>query len=166
MNTRQISIVLVSNDPERLQTFSKLLSADTGNRIISGTFENAFQQFFIEETPDILLLDTPSYSNFDYRIVEPLRSQVKYKNLPFIFIISAEKNSLIQQLYKDPHNRILVEPVNKYMLISEINNSVHLNELEHKVGLYKDIIDGEKDVFLFDIACLWEWSAKIVEIEL
>jgi signal transduction histidine kinase/CheY-like chemotaxis protein len=149
MNTRQISIVLISNDKERLQTYSDLLAADTGNKIKTGTFEIAFQQIFIEENPDLLILDTTSYANFDYRIVEPLRSQVKYKNLPFIFIISSDKTSLVQQLYKDPHNRILTEPVNKYMLISEINNSVHLNELEHKVGLYKDIIDGEKQLISY-----------------
>lgn len=149
MNTRQISILFVSNDKEKLEKYNNLLSADTSNKITSGTFQEAFNLIFIEENPDLLILDTTSYSNFDYRIVEPLRSQAKYKNLPFLFLISIDQTILIQQLYKDPHNKVLLEPVNKYILISEINNSLHLNNLEHKVSLYRDIIDGEKQLISY-----------------
>lgn len=149
MNTRQISILFVSNDKDRLVKYNTLLAADATNKIICSTFQEAFNQIFIEENPDLLILDATSYSNFDYRIVEPLRSQAKYKKLSFIFLISTDQSVLIQQLYKDPHNRVLIEPVNKYMLISEINNSIHLNEIEHKVSLYKDIIDGEKQLISY-----------------
>ena len=77
MNTRQISILFVSNDNERLSKYNTLLAADATNKITSGTFQEAFNQIFIEENPDLLILDATSYSNFDYRIVEPLRSQSK-----------------------------------------------------------------------------------------
>lgn len=148
MNTRQISVTLVSNNDETIRSYNELL-ADPTNKISSCNFEQAFHHVFIEENPDLLILDTISYDNFDYRIVEPLRSQPKYRNLPFIFIISGDQNRLIQQLYKDPHNRVLLEPINRYMLVSEINNSIHVSELENRVNLYKDIVDGEKQLISY-----------------
>jgi signal transduction histidine kinase/CheY-like chemotaxis protein len=148
MNTRQISVILVSNNKDSIKTYQELL-ADPRNKITTCNFEQAFHQVFIEENPDLLLLDTISYDNFDYRIIEPLRSQPKYKNLPFIFIINPEQNRLIQQLYKDPHNRVILEPVNRYILVSEINNSIHLADLENRVNLYKDIVDGEKQLISY-----------------
>ena len=124
MNTRQISVILVSNNEDKIKSYQEIL-ADPRNKVTTCSFEQAFHQVFIEENPDLLILDTVSYENFDYRIVEPLRSQPKYKGLPFIFIINSDQNRLIQQLYKDPHNRVLLEPVNRYMMVSEIYNSIH-----------------------------------------
>ena len=49
MNERQISIIFVSNDKERLEKYKKLLAADTSNKIITCTFQEAFNQVFIEE---------------------------------------------------------------------------------------------------------------------
>ncbi len=148
MDTRQISICLISNNEERLNKYLGLL-VDPTNKVIAGTFNQAFQEIFIEENPDLLIIDASSYDNFDYRIIEPLRSQKKYQNLPFIFLISNTQQALIQQLYKIPLNRVLIEPVNKYLLISEINNSIHLNSLERRVNLYKDIVDGEKKLISY-----------------
>ena len=148
MNTRHISVILVSNNADTIKSYQELL-ADPSNKVKTCNFEHAFHQVFIEENPDMLILDTISYENFDYRIIEPLRSQPKYKNLPFIFIINPDQNRLIQQIYKDPHNRVLLEPVNRYMMVSEINNSIHLSELEHRVNLYKDIVDGEKQLISY-----------------
>jgi len=34
-------------------------------------------------------------------------------------------------------------------LVSEINNSIHLNNLERRVNLYKDIVDGEKKLISY-----------------
>ncbi|KAA3617381.1 MAG: hypothetical protein D8M58_02620 [Calditrichaeota bacterium] len=165
MNTRQISICLVSNNEERLTKYLNLL-ADPTNKITAGTFEQAFHEIFIEENPDLLILDITSYDNFDYRIIEPLRSQNKYANLPFVFLLAESQLHLVQQLYKVPHNRVLVEPVNKYLLISEINNSVHLNNLERRVNLYKDIVDGEKKLIsymdeLLELNRLTELKTKV-----
>lgn len=148
MSERQISISLISNDEERLRKYLELL-ADPTNKVSAGTFEQAFQEIFIEENPDLLIIDTTSYDNFDYRILEPLRAQSKYAHLPFIFLISADQNRLVQQIYKDPHNRVLIEPVSKYVLISEINNSIHQSNLERRVNLYKDIVDGEKQLISY-----------------
>lgn len=163
-STRQISISLVSNNEERLKKYLELL-ADPTNKVSAGTFELAFHEIFIEENPDLLILDVTTYENFDYRIVEPLRIQKKYQNLPFLFLISADQSGLIQQLYKDPHNRILVEPVNKYILISEINHSLHVSNLERKVNLYKDIVDGEKKLIsymdeLLELSRITDYSTK------
>lgn len=165
MNTRQISICLVSNNEERLSKYLNLL-ADPTNKITAGTFERAFHEIFIEENPDLLILDVTSYANFDYRIIEPLRSQKKYTNLPFLFLISDSQTHLIQQLYKVPHNRVLIEPVNKYLLISEINNSIHLSGLERRVNLYKDIVDGEKKLIsymdeLLELSRITEFKTKV-----
>ena len=66
MNTRQIFIILVSNNADTIKSYKELL-ADSRNKIKSCTFEEAFHEVFIEENPDLLVLDTTSYDNFDYR---------------------------------------------------------------------------------------------------
>lgn len=148
MENRQIRISLISDDELRLKNFLELL-ADPSNKISSGGFGQTLSSMLLEEHPDLLILDTVSVENFDYRQIEPYRSEKKLQNIPILFIVNKDDYHLLRQLYKNPHNRMLVDMVDKYLLASEIKNTLHVSRLERKVELYKNIVDGEKQLITY-----------------
>lgn len=165
MESRHIHISLISNDEARLKYFLDLL-ADPSNKISAGSFGQALSNLLLEEHPDMLILDTVSVEKFDYRQIEPYRSVKKIENIPILFIVSKEDKHLLRQLYKNPHNRILIDSVNKYLLASEIKNTLHVSRLERKVELYKNIVDGEKQLItymdeLLELSQLSSFSTKL-----
>ena len=164
MSSGQVSLCVVSNDIERLDYFINLLN-DPAHRIIAGNFLQAMQDLLVEENPELVILDFVSFDNFDYRQIEPLRQEKNYSITPFVFIVDPQNIRLVSQLYKDPHNRIIFEPVNKYLLVAEIRNSIHLSQLERKVSLYKNIVEGEKQMIsymdhLLELGRLSDFSDK------
>jgi len=143
MRQHQTNIVIVSNDQERIQNFRRLLK-DPKSKITVTLFREALQQALVEEPLDFVLFDCFSEPQFDYRILDPFRKHQSLKHVPFLFVLDTGQDTLKRQIYKNPQNRILVEPVDKFSLISIITASLHLTRLERKLFLYQDFVDGEK----------------------
>jgi len=142
-NPTQRKIALISDDQKRIDTYSELLT-DPINKILIGNFREAVNHILIEEPLDLIIIDAVSIKDLDYRIIEPIRSHTKLASVTIIFITLSEQRALKQQVYKDPHNQIFNEPLDKYAFLSVINNALYYGHLERRVILYEDIIEGEK----------------------
>lgn len=139
----QRKIAFISDERERREHYYKILS-DPTNKIIAQSLNEAINQVLIEEPLDLVIIDAAFISELDYRIIEPIRSHSKLAFIIFIFILNKDQISLKRQIYKNPHNKILVEPVDKYAFLSLINSSLYMGTLEKRIYLYEDIIEGEK----------------------
>lgn len=139
----QRKIAFVSENNGRFEIFSQYL-ADPTNKITSCTLNQAVNKVLIEEPFDLVVIDAVSITDLDYRVLEPIRSHSKLARITIVFILSPEQNTLKRQVYKNPYNYIVIEPVDKYSFLSLISTSMHLGQLEKRVSLYEDIIEGEK----------------------
>ncbi|RMH64839.1 MAG: PAS domain-containing protein [Calditrichaeota bacterium] len=148
MSNGPASICIVSNDPGRLDHFIQILS-EPSHRLVAGNFLQAMQELLVEENPDLVIFDYVSFDNFDFRQVEPLRQHKNYRITPFLFIASPHHHKLIAQIYKDPCNHILLEPLNKYVLVAQVTAAIHHSRLERRVALYKNIVEGEKKMISY-----------------
>lgn len=148
MNTKQINIALVCDDLKRINKFRDLLK-DPPNKIISIFFSEAIQSGLIEEPLDLVIVDYYLINDFNYGFIEPIRMQKKLAHVPFIFILNAKQDILEKQIYKNPHNQIIVEPFDKFIFISLITSTLHLGQLERRISLYEDIVEGEKKLIYY-----------------
>ena len=135
----QRKIALISDDPERIEKYSRILT-DPTNKIISCTFDTAINKVLIEEPLDLAIIDAVSIDDLDYRIIEPLRSHTKFAAITLIFILNTNQQALKRQIYKNPHNKIILEPVDKYAFLSLINTSLHMGQLEKRVSDHDEVL--------------------------
>ncbi len=142
MDLQQVFIVFISNDLKNAQNLIGLLNAPF-NKVLSCSFAEAYDEVLINEKPDIVVVDVISFPDFSYSEIEKTRFLPKYAHIPFLFLISPDEK-IILQLYKYQYNRILVEPIDRYLLVNEITNSIHYSRIEQQLKLYKNIVDGEE----------------------
>jgi nitrogen-specific signal transduction histidine kinase/response regulator RpfG family c-di-GMP phosphodiesterase len=148
MNTKQINIALVCDDLKRINKFCDLLK-DPPNKIISIFFNEAIKNGLLEEPLDLVIVDCYLINDFNYSFIEPIRMQKKLAYVPFIFILNSKQDILEKQIYKNPHNQILLEPFDKFIFISLITSTLHLGQLERRIALYEDIVEGEKKLISY-----------------
>lgn len=143
MNTQQFNLVFISDDVTRTQQYSAILN-DPQNRIRTYSFHEAFTLFSLEKPFDLILIDYASSPDFDIKRIQDSRVHLRLENMPFIYILKEEQIALKKQLYKDPRNKILIEPIDKFAFISTLSSAIHLSHLERRLSLYQEIIEGEK----------------------
>ncbi len=143
MNATQTNIGLVSNDKGRIEKYRTILS-DPTNKLFINSLKSAFKNALIEYPLEVVIVDAFSEPDFDFRSIESFRNQKKLANIPFIFLLSSGQQALKRQIFKNTHNLILIEPVDKFEFLSLITSTIYLSQIERRVLLYKDIVDGEK----------------------
>ncbi len=139
------NIVLISDDKDRAKFISSFLK-DSRNRLTILDYDKALLDDFLEYTLDLIVLDSIGLDKNIQEKILRVRTQEKLAKIPFVFIISSKQESLKRQIYKDPYNKIILDPFDKFVLISIVNGSLQLKNLEHRNRLYEDIIDGEKSL--------------------
>jgi len=145
MYNYQYNIVLLSDDKDRAAFISSFLK-DTRNRLTILDYDKGLADSFVENPLDLMVLDGLGLNKRMQEKILTVRNQEKLQKIPFIFIISAKQESLKRQIYKDPYNRIVLDPIDKFVFISAVHSSLQVKDLEHRNRLYEDIIDGEKSL--------------------
>ncbi len=143
MYEHQQNIAIISDDPQRAETFSGILQ-DIRNRKQLFTFEQAIHRGVTDFPFDVVFVDCVSAPEFDYQILQNLRIDSKLKQTSFVFLLKPSQEAVKRLVYKNPNNQILLEPIDRFVFISTINSALHLNELQKSTTLYKEIIEGEK----------------------
>lgn len=148
MHSYPINIAFIGNAENRSQTFLSLLK-DANARINVHTFAQATQNALFEEPLDLVILDCISIKNFDYRLFEIIRSDKKLAAIPFIFVIEPAQERIKRQIYKNPLNIMITDPVDKFTFVSAVNGALHTSKLEKSNSIYNDIMDGEKKLISY-----------------
>ena len=143
MDTYQFNIILISNDEKRIRNFEAILN-DPQNKLTFYSFEQAFLQERLEKPFDLIVVDFVSQPSFDLSHILRVRNGLHLEQLPFIFVLNEDQQTTLKQLYKNPLNKILLEPLNKFIFISTLTSAIHLSNVERKLLLYQDIMEGEK----------------------
>ncbi len=143
METRQFNLVLVSDSQERIDRFHAYLN-DPQNKIHTFSFYDAFTLEKLERPFDLIVIDYVSFPEYELNRIALARSQFNLDHIPFIFILYPHQETLKKQLYKNPHNKIAIEPVDRFVFISTLASAIHVSDMERKLLLYQDIIEGEK----------------------
>ena len=145
MLTYQNNIALVSKNQQRLLLLSSLLQ-DSLNRLYSFDFDKALQSGLIEQPLDLVVLDCSGVEENEYEELAAARKQEKLIHIPFVYILSAAQESLKRQIYKNPYNKILLDPFDKFMFFSVVSSATQLSYLERRNRLYEDMIEGERSL--------------------
>ena len=165
MQDHQTNIALVCNNAKRLQKFSKWLK-DPNTRISTFEFNEAVPLAgLLREHLDFVILDCSSQPDFDYRQLETLRHQQSLRYVPFLFILSEEQDTLKKQVYLIPNNYLLIEPVDTFAFVSLVTSALHTANLERRLLMYKDFVEGEKKLIsnmdsLLELNRLYEFEQE------
>ncbi|MBN2423870.1 MAG: hypothetical protein JXR46_06890 [Calditrichaceae bacterium] len=143
MHQQFTNITLISNNSQRVKQFGELLRG-SNNKVKPYSFDEALQKALFDERQDLVVLDCPSSPDFDYRQLDPMRNQQALKHVPFIFILNAKQDTLKKQIYHNPQNKILIDPIDKFSFVSSITNAIYTSQLERRLLLYKELVEGEK----------------------
>jgi len=143
MYNRQHNIALISANGNRTDFLSSLLK-DSRNRLYTFDFRKVFFNGLIEQPLDLVVVDCSSLGETDFQRLLYSREQEKLSHVPFLFIIAATQEAYKRQLYKNPYNKILPEPFDKFVFFSVVGSALHLRLMETRNRLYEDIIEGEK----------------------
>ncbi len=143
MVERQQNIAIVSDDPVRAEFFSDLLQ-DVRNRKQLLNFTHVLRGGLTDFPFDVIFMDCVSAPEFDYQKFQEQRTSSKLKQTSFVFLLNPSQEAVKRQVYKNSNNFILLEPADRFIFISTINNAFHLKNLEKSTLLYKEMIEGEK----------------------
>lgn len=148
MHSFPINVAFIGNAENRSQTFLALLK-NSNARIIFHNFARATQNALFEEPLDLVILDCVSIIHFDYLQFEIIRSDKKLAAIPFIFVIEPAQEKIKRQIYKNPLNIMVTDPVDKFTFVSAVNTALHTSKLEKSNSIYNDIIDSEKKLISY-----------------
>lgn len=143
MQHYQYNIALISDDFNRIKNLSGLLQ-DSRNKQHHLTFGQAFSDGLTDIPFDLVIVDGVSNPDLNFDNLEQVRKQNRLDNIVFIFVLSDGQETLKRQCYKNPNNRLVFDPADRFFFISTITNALHQSTLYRNNLLYQDIIEGEK----------------------
>lgn len=143
MQQYQYNIAVISDDFNRLKNLAELLQ-DTRNKQHHITFKQALSDGLTEIPFDLVIVDGVSNPDLNFADLSNVRSQNRLDDIVFIFVLLNGQETLKRQSYKNPNNRIVFDPADRYFFISTVTNALHQSALYRNNILYQDIIEGEK----------------------
>jgi len=143
MQHSQYNIAVISDDFNRLKNLSGLLQ-DSLNKQHHLTFGQAFSEGLVEIPFDLVIVDVVSNPDLNFTDLSRVRKQNRLDEIVFIFILLDGQETIKRQCYKNPNNRIVFDPADRFFFISTVTNALHQSALHRSNILYQDIIEGEK----------------------
>ena len=145
MNSTQQNIALISSNPERLERFKVYISSPN-TKIYAVDFQGAFNNLLISEIFDLIVFDLFSEKSFDIKRISLLRKDKLHKTTPFLIFLSKEQSIHKMDIYKDEYSSFLFDPVEKFELLNSVKYLEKINNLEKRLYIYKDVLEGEKQL--------------------
>ena len=143
MQHYQYNIAIISDDVNRIKSLSDLLQ-DSLNRQHYLTFDQAFSTGLIDIPFDLIIVDGVSNPDLNFADLSRVREQNRLHAIVFVFVLLEGQETLKRQCYKNPNNRIVFDPLDRFVFISTVTNALHQSALYRNNLLYQDIIEGEK----------------------
>ncbi len=147
MQNQQNHIALISDENESLSELFAFLS-DPQNNIIHFSFDEALQDGLSRRSYDLVILYCLNKDGFNFSHLNAIRLQ-KLEFVPFIFILDSKQEKIKRQFYRNPLNLLIYEPVERYAFVSVVFSALHLANLESRIHLYQNIVEGEKQLISY-----------------
>ena len=145
MKSFQQNIALISSDPERLNNL-KIYITSPKTKIYTFDFQSAFSNILKSEIFDLIIFDLFPNGSYDIKRVSLLRKDKLHQITPFLYLIGKEQSTYKMEIYKDEYSSFLFDPIDKFELLNSIKHLDKINNLEKRLYIYKDVLEGEKQL--------------------
>jgi signal transduction histidine kinase/DNA-binding response OmpR family regulator len=145
MKSFQHNIAFISSDAERLNKY-KIYIASPKTKIYSYDFQSAFSNILKTEIFDLIIFDLFSEKSYDMKRISLLRKEKSHQLTPFLFLLDDDQTAYKMDIYKDEYSSFLFEPIDKFELLNSVHYLEKINNLEKRLYLYKDVLEGEKQL--------------------
>ena len=113
------TILLVDDDPVHIKFLENILT-NNGYRIVAKSEAAEGLQFAIEQNPSLIVLDVMMPIINGYNFCRLLKSEVRQKHIPVIFLTSRDEAEDIEIGRQMGANAYLTKPVNTQVLLDKI----------------------------------------------
>ncbi len=148
MEPISFSIAVISKSAERFVLFKNILK-ETCPRIVSFPFDRRIEINLLEAPFDLLLIDLSPVPNAELAQFQYLIEHKAFKNKTFIFILNPDQESLKHQIYRLDNSLILIEPIDKFSLLTAVNNGLQTARLQNRLQMYEDLLEGEQKLITY-----------------
>jgi len=145
MKSFQQNIAFISSDTERLNKY-KLYISSPKTKIYTFDYHSAFSSILKSEVYDLIIFDLFSENTYDVKRISLLRKEKLHQITPFLFILGKDQTPFKMDIYKDEHSSFLFEPIDKFELLNSVKYLEKINNLEKRLFIYKDVLEGEKQL--------------------
>ena len=145
MKSFQQNIALISSNPERLNNL-KIYITSPKTKIYTFDFQSAFSNILKSEIFDLIIFDLFPNGSYDIKRVSLLRKDKLHQITPFLYLIGKEQSTYKMEIYKDEYSSFLFDPIDKFELLNSIKHLDKINNLEKRLYIYKDVLEGEKQL--------------------
>jgi signal transduction histidine kinase len=169
MPFQENTVLIISESSNRISIFSQRLK-ESARKIITATFNKSLIDFVANEIYDLVILDCYSAVGCDIQKLSKISAMGKLRGVSALFILDERQESLKREFCVDPLNRILIDPVDKFVFLSAVNGAIENAKIQKRLFLYKDVIEGEKKIIanlnhLLDLDSVYQLQddQKIIE---
>ena len=145
MKSFQQYIALISSDPERLKNFQLYITSPK-TKIYTFDFQTAFNNILRSEIYDLIIFDLFPKGSYDIKRISLLRKDKLHQNTPFLYLLGKEQTTYKMEIYKDEYSSFIFDPIDKFELLNSVKYLEKVNNLEKRLYIYKDVLEGEKQL--------------------
>ncbi len=148
MESGSFSLAIICSRSERYIYFKSILK-ESFHRIVALPFNKRIEISLSEEVFDLVLVDIAPELTFHLQSIQHLLEHKNLRQKLFVFILNPSQESIKHQIYRLPNSQILLEPVDKFSLITVANTGLRLSALQNRVHIYKELLEGEQKLITY-----------------
>ncbi len=148
MEEHSSSIAIVSRSTERFQLFKNILK-EICPRILPLNIDQRLEVNFFHESFDLILIDFAADLAASFQDVEHLVEHRNLKEKSFLYILHPNQDSLKHQIYRHQNAQILLDPVDKFSLLTQAKTGIRLSLVNRRIRTYKELLEGEQKLISY-----------------
>jgi len=148
MENHSCSIAIVSKSNERFQTFKNILK-EICSRILPLNIDQRLEIGFFHESFDLIIVDFAAEPNANFQEIEYLVEHRTLKGKSFLYILDSKQESLKHQLYRYNNAMILVDPVDRFSLLTQAKAGIHLSQVNRRIKTFQEMLEGEQKLISY-----------------
>ncbi|WP_456439687.1 hypothetical protein, partial [Caldithrix abyssi] len=148
MEEQSSSIAIVTRNTERFQIFKNILK-EICPRILPLNIDQRLEVNFFHESFDLILVDFAHDLKARFKDIEHLVEHRNLKDKTFLYVLNPKQESLKHQIYRYPNSQILIDPVDKFSLITLARAGIRLSLIHRRIETYKELLEGEQKLISY-----------------
>ena len=127
-NTKNSLILIVEDNPTNIVLLEGVLSKN-GYKVVAASDANQAFEFITNELPDLILLDVMIPGMNGFEICEELKSNIKTKSIPVIFLTAKTATEDIVKGFEVGGVDYVTKPFKIEELIARVNTHIEIKKL-------------------------------------
>lgn len=142
-NMKLAKIMVIDDEPLNIKVVRKFLELDGYRNFITTTDSTSALELFMNENPDIILLDImmPSVSGLD--ILEKIRSDRDRRHIPIVILTASNDHETKKNALDMGATDFLAKPVDPSDLIPRVRNALITKASHDQTKAYADMLEDE-----------------------